>query len=73
MAPVSPPPNAAKTYYSSIANSVNPLLHTGIKGIPPKNVRNDGVIVELVLIKRRGDQRAEVVWDIVAAEMRLAA
>jgi hypothetical protein len=30
-------------------------------------------LIEFGLIERRSDQRVEVVWDIVAAEMRLAA
>jgi predicted transcriptional regulator len=39
-----------------------------------KNVHTDVTrLAELGLIERRSDQRVEVVWDIVAAEMRLAA
>jgi hypothetical protein len=30
-------------------------------------------LIEFGLIERPSDQRVEVVWDIVAAEMRLAA
>lgn len=39
-----------------------------------KNVHTDVTrLIELGLIERRDDQRVEVVWDIVAAEMKLAA
>ena len=39
-----------------------------------KNVHTDvSRLIELGLIERRADQRVAVVWDIVAAEMRLAA
>lgn len=39
-----------------------------------KNVHTDVTrLIELGLIARRSDQRVEVVWDIVAAEMMLAA
>jgi predicted transcriptional regulator len=39
-----------------------------------KNVHTDVTrLAELGLIERRSDQRVEVVWDIVSAEMRLAA
>ena len=39
-----------------------------------KNVHTDVTrLIELGLIERRGDQRVAVMWDIVAAEMRLAA
>lgn len=39
-----------------------------------KNVHTDVTrLAGLGLIERRSDQRVEVVWDIVAAEMRLAA
>jgi predicted transcriptional regulator len=39
-----------------------------------KNVHTDVTrLIELGLIERRSDQRVAVVWDIVAAEMRLAA
>ncbi len=39
-----------------------------------KNVHTDVTrLAEIGLIGRRSDQRVEVVWDIVAAEMRLAA
>ena len=39
-----------------------------------KNVHTDVTrLIELGLIERRGDQRVAVVWDVVAAEMRLAA
>jgi len=39
-----------------------------------KNVHTDVTrLAELGLIERRSDQRVEVMWDIVAAEMRLAA
>jgi predicted transcriptional regulator len=39
-----------------------------------KNVHTDVTrLIELGLIERRSDQRVVVVWDIVAAEMRLAA
>lgn len=39
-----------------------------------KNVHTDvSRLIELGLIERRADQRIAVVWDIVAAEMRLAA
>ena len=38
-----------------------------------KNVHTDvSRLIELGLIVRRADQRVAVVWDIVAAEMRLA-
>ena len=38
------------------------------------NVHTDVTrLAELGLIERRSDQRVEVVWDVVAAEMRLAA
>ena len=30
-------------------------------------------LIDLGLIERRDDQRVEVVWDVVAAEMKLAA
>ena len=32
-----------------------------------------GRLIELGLIERRADQRVAVAWDIVSAEMRLAA
>lgn len=39
-----------------------------------KNVHTDVTrLIEFGLIERRSDQRVVVVWDIVAAEMRLAA
>jgi predicted transcriptional regulator len=39
-----------------------------------KNVHTDvSRLIELGLIRRRADRRVAVVWDIVAAEMRLAA
>ena len=39
-----------------------------------KNVHTDVTrLIELGLIERRGDQRIAVVWDVVVAEMRLAA
>jgi predicted transcriptional regulator len=39
-----------------------------------KNVHTDVTrLAELGLIERRSDQRVEVLWDSVAAEMRLAA
>lgn len=39
-----------------------------------KNVHTDvSRLIELGLIERRADQRVAVVWDIVTAEMRLAA
>lgn len=39
-----------------------------------KNVHTDVTrLIELGLIERRSDQLVAVVWDIVAAEMRLAA
>ena len=39
-----------------------------------KNVHTDvSRLIELGLIERRPDQRVAVVWDIVTAEMRLAA
>ena len=39
-----------------------------------KNVHTDVTrLIELGLIERRNDQQVVVVWDIVAAEMRLAA
>ena len=39
-----------------------------------KNVHTDVTrLIELGLIERGSDQRVAVVWDIVAAEMRLAA
>ena len=39
-----------------------------------KNVHTDVLrLIELGLIERRPDQRVAVMWDIVAAEMRLAA
>ncbi len=39
-----------------------------------KNVHTDVTrLIELGLIERRSDQRVAVVWDIVVAEMRLAA
>jgi predicted transcriptional regulator len=39
-----------------------------------KNVHTDvSRLIELGLIERRDDQRVAVVWDIVTAEMRLAA
>lgn len=39
-----------------------------------KNVHTDVTrLAELGLVERRDDQRVEVPWDIVAAEMRLAA
>lgn len=39
-----------------------------------KNVHTDVArLIELGLIDRRSDQRIAVVWDIVVAEMRLAA
>lgn len=39
-----------------------------------KNVHTDvSRLIELGLIARRDDQRVAVVWDIVTAEMRLAA
>ena len=39
-----------------------------------KNVHTDvSRLIELGLIERRADQRIAVVWDIVTAEMRLAA
>jgi predicted transcriptional regulator len=38
------------------------------------NVHTDVTrLIELGLIQRRGDQRVDVMWDIVAAEMKLAA
>jgi predicted transcriptional regulator len=41
---------------------------------PFKNVHTDVTrLIELGLIERRSDQRVTVVWDIVAAAMRLAA
>ncbi len=39
-----------------------------------KNVHTDVTrLIELGLVERRTDRRVAVVWDIVAAEMRLAA
>ena len=39
-----------------------------------KNVHTDvSRLIELGLIERRPDQRVAVLWDVVAAEMRLAA
>ena len=39
-----------------------------------KNVHTDvSRLIELGLVDRRADQRVAVVWDIVTAEMRLAA
>ena len=39
-----------------------------------KNVHTDVTrLIDLGLIERRSDRQVEVVWDVIAAEMRLAA
>jgi predicted transcriptional regulator len=45
-----------------------------MKKVQNKSVHTDVTrLAELGLIERRSDRRLEVVWDIVAAEMRRAA
>ncbi len=52
--------------------SINELARR--QGRHYKNVHTDVTrLIELGLIERQSDQRVAVVWDVVAAEMRLAA